>query len=208
MRFLLIIVLITHTLVFSQDFSFKKGTLMDIQRNDVTLGYKLGFNYGLLLGDRNLLLIGPEFNLFREKSKPFTQLPIDENIYLSRSVFNFPVFFAINTSNIPYQNLDFFMKYGGHFGIEAGNCYHTGFFDKCFFNQLNSTKSTRYNIGFSISFELRKYFANRSFLGFNFGGRMINLLEGSWITSPSNEYFNLECGIRYGFNFIPKKTKK
>lgn len=202
MRALIIIFLIINQLVISQDFSISKGTVSPMYYKNVTLGYKVGMFYGLLLGDRNLLILGPELTLLRRRTSIIFPSPPNSGLksYISRSLINFPVFFAINTSTKPYENFDFFMKYGIHFGVQLSSCAHANNFNTCAF--LHPSKNTEYHMGFSIGFEGRYYFKNKSYVGINFGGRMLNLFNDFWHGPSSNDYFLLESGIRYGFNFI------
>jgi len=212
MKVLLTISVFLSLTVFAQDFSFTKGTLVDIFRQNATFGYKTGFSYGFLTGNRNLLILGPELSVIRRETNPIIIYPINPpNVYNktfeSRSLLTFPVHLAINTSNKPYQNVDFFMKYGAHFGVQISSCVHSGFFHKCIFDQINASNSFNYNMGFTLGFEIRYYLQNKSYFGFNFGGRMHNIFNDQWYSSSSLEFFHIEAGLRYGFNFVSKTSK-
>jgi hypothetical protein len=189
---------------YAQEFSLIKGTLFDIHRNQVTLGFKTGFSYGLSLGESNMILLGPELNLLREQGSPILFPPTNETIYANKTLLNFPLFFAINTSSNPYTNIDFFMKYGAHFGAEISKCYSTSFIGSCILPPYNMQNNVRFSSAFSIGFETRYYFKNKSFVGLNFGGKLNTLWRRTNFNLYTTEKFYLEAGLRYGFNFLKK----
>lgn len=204
MRFTLSVLLFCCVFSHAQEFSLVKGTLFDIHRSQVTLGFKTGFSYGLSLGERNILLLGPELNVLREQSSPILFPPVNETMYANTTLLNFPLFFAINTSSNPYTNMDFFMKYGAHFGAEISTCYSTSFIGNCLFPPYNTQNNVRFSSAFSIGFETRYYFKNKSFIGLNFGGKLNTLWRRTHFSVYTTENFYLEAGLRYGFNFFKK----